>query len=98
MVSRYSLVFFFNDTATTEIYTLPYTTLFRSRLPTQARDADRRDPQAARPGQGRQARQQPARRDRRARDGRPLRHAHLGDERAAAMNTPRNCLDRKSVV
>src|SRR5258707_5858186 len=24
-------VFFFNDTATTEIYTLPYTTLFRSR-------------------------------------------------------------------
>src|SRR5438128_11820025 len=24
--------FFFNDTATTEIYTLPYTTLFRSRL------------------------------------------------------------------
>src|SRR5256885_8570907 len=29
--------FFFNDTATTEIYTFPYTTLFRSR-----RDADRR--------------------------------------------------------
>ena len=26
------LFFFFNDTATTEIYTLPYTTLFRSRL------------------------------------------------------------------
>src|SRR5574341_1510417 len=25
--------FFFNDTATTEIYTLPYTTLFRSRHP-----------------------------------------------------------------
>src|SRR5438105_11348794 len=25
-----SLFFFFNDTATTEIYTLPYTTLFRS--------------------------------------------------------------------
>src|SRR2546429_3769220 len=25
--------FFFNDTATTEIYTLPYTTLFRSREP-----------------------------------------------------------------
>src|SRR3989442_14863521 len=25
-------VFFFNDTATTEIYTLPYTTLFRSDL------------------------------------------------------------------
>src|SRR6266576_3832089 len=25
------VVFFFNDTATTEIYTLPYTTLFRSR-------------------------------------------------------------------
>src|SRR5256884_6459429 len=24
------MVFFFNDTATTEIYTLPYTTLFRS--------------------------------------------------------------------
>src|SRR5256885_5784606 len=27
-----SSFFFFNDTATTEIYTLPYTTLFRSRL------------------------------------------------------------------
>src|SRR2546427_12160945 len=25
------IFFFFNDTATTEIYTLPYTTLFRSR-------------------------------------------------------------------
>src|SRR5258708_40236779 len=25
-----SFIFFFNDTATTEIYTLPYTTLFRS--------------------------------------------------------------------
>src|SRR3954469_18333232 len=24
------IIFFFNDTATTEIYTLPYTTLFRS--------------------------------------------------------------------
>src|SRR5688572_32977355 len=35
MSSNYSyyyitLLFFFNDTATTEIYTLPYTTLFRS--------------------------------------------------------------------
>src|SRR5690349_21979750 len=28
----YSFFFFFNDTATTEIYTLSYTTLFRSRL------------------------------------------------------------------
>src|SRR5215813_2822210 len=27
----FASVFFFNDTATTEIYTLPYTTLFRSR-------------------------------------------------------------------
>src|SRR5947209_20622476 len=27
----YSFIFFFNDTATTEIYTFPYTTLFRSR-------------------------------------------------------------------
>src|SRR2546422_1499737 len=26
----FSLFFFFNDTATTEIYTFPYTTLFRS--------------------------------------------------------------------
>src|SRR5262244_2817966 len=26
------LCFFFNDTATTEIYTFPYTTLFRSRV------------------------------------------------------------------
>src|SRR6266850_6945075 len=40
------VVFFFNDTATTEIYTLSYTTLFRSR-PAQRRparaDATRRD-------------------------------------------------------
>src|SRR5699024_12724094 len=28
----FPLFFFFNDTATTEIYTFPYTTLFRSRL------------------------------------------------------------------
>src|SRR5256886_5202358 len=28
--------FFFNDTATTEIYTLPYTTLFRSRASTRS--------------------------------------------------------------
>src|SRR2546430_13387735 len=28
----FSFFFFFNDTATTEIYTLPYTTLFRSPL------------------------------------------------------------------
>src|SRR2546428_12370003 len=28
--------FFFNDTATTEIYTLPYTTLFRSLVPVSA--------------------------------------------------------------
>src|SRR3712207_7058395 len=27
------MFFFFNDTATTEIYTLPYTTLFRSHRP-----------------------------------------------------------------
>src|SRR2546427_8002116 len=26
------MLFFFNDTATTEIYTFPYTTLFRSKL------------------------------------------------------------------
>src|SRR2546430_13487171 len=36
--------FFFNDTATTEIYTLPYTTLFRSRGPC------RRAPRTARRG------------------------------------------------
>src|SRR3954466_16430510 len=30
VVRVYIFVFFFNDTATTEIYTLPYTTLFRS--------------------------------------------------------------------
>src|SRR3989454_11654434 len=31
MSTATSTFFFFNDTATTEIYTLPYTTLFRSR-------------------------------------------------------------------
>src|SRR2546430_17656422 len=30
-VTVFSIFFFFNDSATTEIYTLPYTTLFRSR-------------------------------------------------------------------
>src|SRR3712207_9261702 len=30
MIMRVSNIVFFNDTATTEIYTLPYTTLFRS--------------------------------------------------------------------
>src|SRR2546426_7010237 len=30
---RFSFFFFFNDTATTEIYTFPYTTLFRSYYP-----------------------------------------------------------------
>src|SRR5438309_6114115 len=32
MLFCFSCFFFFNDTATTEIYTLPYTTLFRSLL------------------------------------------------------------------
>src|SRR5256885_12976293 len=31
MVESFFSFFFFNDTATTEIYTFPYTTLFRSR-------------------------------------------------------------------
>src|SRR5947208_10839554 len=34
--SSLSFFFFFNDTATTEIYTLPYTTLFRSNEPRYA--------------------------------------------------------------
>src|SRR2546430_16592120 len=32
VIHLFSFFFFFNDTATTEIYTLPYTTLFRSLL------------------------------------------------------------------
>src|SRR5688572_31973715 len=36
------LFFFFNDTATTEIYTFPYTTLFRSPFPSRAHRAPRR--------------------------------------------------------
>src|SRR3712207_7578599 len=35
-------VFFFNDTATTEIYTFPYTTLFRSRRQGKRRCQDER--------------------------------------------------------
>src|SRR2546430_13592570 len=31
LVKTFMFFFFFNDTATTEIYTFPYTTLFRSR-------------------------------------------------------------------
>src|SRR2546430_15939956 len=34
------MFFFFNDTATTEIYTLSYTTLFRSHLPDIQKAAD----------------------------------------------------------
>src|SRR6266478_7209696 len=49
--------FFFNDTATTEIYTLPYTTLFRSRRdPSPRRDASptaRDSWRSTRTGQGR---------------------------------------------
>src|SRR2546425_13091279 len=36
-MSLISFFFFFNDTATTEIYTFPYTTLFRSRAADQDR-------------------------------------------------------------
>src|SRR5437016_11571461 len=36
-------VFFFNDTATTEIYTFPYTTLFRSRIHWRSRTAQASD-------------------------------------------------------
>src|SRR5690348_18100292 len=50
-----SYVFFFNDTPTTEIYTFPYTTLFRShRGPPEGGDPHppqpRGEPGAARPG------------------------------------------------
>src|SRR6516164_512838 len=38
-MTRFAYFFFFNDTATTEIYTLPYTTLFRSQEITPARPA-----------------------------------------------------------
>src|SRR5256885_8260985 len=41
--------FFFNDTATTEIYTLPYTTLFRSVRPTYGSDRQSTGP-VVRPG------------------------------------------------
>src|SRR5947208_11260986 len=33
VLPRFVFFFFFNDTATTEIYTFPYTTLFRSPAP-----------------------------------------------------------------
>src|SRR2546427_2187914 len=35
-----TILFFFNDTATTEIYTLSYTTLFRSRATAQVEDQE----------------------------------------------------------
>src|SRR2546422_11748521 len=38
----FSFFFFFNDTATTEIYTLSYTTLFRSHDPDVALEVERR--------------------------------------------------------
>src|SRR6266850_7312185 len=37
LLLRTRVFFFFNDTATTEIYTFPYTTLFRSRSPENRR-------------------------------------------------------------
>src|SRR3546814_11830549 len=47
-------IFFFNDTATTEIYTyytlFPYTTLFRSRPPSPRHQARRRDDAASAQG------------------------------------------------
>src|SRR2546426_1945399 len=42
MILGLILIFFFNDTATTEIYTLSYTTLFRSPCSTSRRQAGRR--------------------------------------------------------
>src|SRR3712207_6997742 len=59
---RCVIFFFFNDTATTEIYTLPYTTLFRSR---PAWDRLRRPARRARrqaPGRGPRRRRQVAER------------------------------------
>src|SRR2546429_9941317 len=40
-MSSVSVFFFFNDTATTEIYTLPYTTLFRSQVAPDVDDVER---------------------------------------------------------
>src|SRR5262245_66160728 len=45
LFALFSAIFFFNDTATTEIYTFPYTTLFRSFRLAPA-------PPTVRPGQG----------------------------------------------
>src|SRR2546430_11312253 len=45
-----SCFFFFNDTATTEIYTLPYTTLFRSLRRHRGQRAARPRGHTARPG------------------------------------------------
>ncbi|CAA9335450.1 MAG: NADH-ubiquinone oxidoreductase chain B, partial [uncultured Nocardioidaceae bacterium] len=55
------------------------------RLPAAPGDAHRRDPQAPRPGAAQQARRPPHRGGPRARDHRPQRAAHLGDEGAAEV-------------
>src|SRR5215204_7112770 len=45
------VIFFFNETATTEIYTFPYTTLFRSpRSPSRRRPTPARTPRAGATG------------------------------------------------
>ena len=55
-------------------------------LPAATRDAHRRDPQAPRPGADRQARRQPPRPDRGARDHRPGRAAHVVHAGSAALS------------
>src|SRR5438034_4879704 len=74
-----SRFFFFNDTATTEIYTLPYTTLFRS--------GRRRDPRG-----GGRARQDVPHRGRRAR---PRSEEHTSELQSHSDLVCRLLLEKK---
>src|SRR2546430_12695371 len=70
------MFFFFNDTATTEIYTLTYTTLFRSDGLQLPRNADRMRCRAARPPRARISALLPEPRTARAFSLRGLRRHH----------------------
>src|SRR3712207_6948673 len=75
LVSIYLFFFFFNDTATTEIYTLSYTTLFRSRDTRSAGDGEHPAavPPGAAGGRDRGGRHRPGRGDRLDHDARLAR-------------------------
>src|SRR3712207_7873368 len=85
-----SIFFFFNDTATTEIYTLPYTTLFRSRRALHGLRPERQ-PRAQRPARARAAPLRPRSRQEHEADRDDFARTRLGrfqrDRKSTRLNS-----------